>query len=192
MNGHPNETLLALYAGGEIDTRERPGVEAHLDTCGKCRNTISEIEHVRQLLSSTFTEPAHEDLQLVRDGVSSAVAGSTGRRSSWRWNTAATAVVGISIICALLLNRKQPGVALKQDTVQLPSVPLVSRQFSNLSWSATPKQHRARAREAPLQAGIRAASVVTAPDGTSQLKLTTADPNVVILLSLEGTDRHEN
>lgn len=44
-----------------------------------------------------------------------------------------------------------------------------------------------------MQAGIRAALLVTGLDGSSHLKLITADPNIVILLPLEGeTDRHEN
>ncbi len=193
MNTHPNELSLALYAGGELDTPERSGVAAHLAICGECRGTIAEIENVRQLLSSAFPEPTHEDLQLVRKTVSDRVKNSRRGRRLWHWDTAVAAVAGVVKICALLLNRKQPDTALKQEPIQLPSIRPIPRQFSDLSWSATPKQHRSRARGAHVQAGIRAALLVTGLDGSSHLKLITADPNIVILLPLEGeTDRHEN
>lgn len=122
MNTHPNELSLALYAGGELDTPERSGVAAHLAICGECRGTIAEIENVRQLLSSAFPEPTHEDLQLVRKTVSDRVKNSRRGRRLWHWDTAVAAVAGVVKICALLLNRKQPDTALKQEPIQLPSI----------------------------------------------------------------------
>lgn len=83
MNTHPSESLLALYAGGELDTPERSGVETHLETCGECRSKIAEIENVRQLLSSAFTELTHDDLQLVRNAVSDQVENSRRGRRVW-------------------------------------------------------------------------------------------------------------
>ncbi|MCW8347297.1 ChrR family anti-sigma-E factor [Vibrio sp. ZSDZ65] len=46
MAYHPDDTLLALYANGEIDTARGVAIASHLESCSRCSNRVNELEQL--------------------------------------------------------------------------------------------------------------------------------------------------
>ena len=184
MNPHPAEELLALYAGADLDVHESAEVAAHLRECPECREKAKEFESLAQLVESAAFEPAPGDLKSVRGAVMERI-GCSRRAYQRLWlGTAAGFGAAAVIVLFLFIPRTTPTVPVIETPVPVPSAPLMSRELPNPVLQ--PAQR-------PARAGLRAASWITRSDGSSQLRLTTADPNVVILLPLsEVKDTHEN
>ncbi len=147
-------------------------------------------QRVRQRLLEAMGEPSDEDLRAVREAVKSRIAGERIRgRRWWIWNAvaaAACAVAVLSVVDLRVSHRESKPVAVRQLELNAPVV--ASRELADL---AVP--HRAPVRRERLSAGIRSVVWTTADDGSSELKLTTADPNVVILLPMgKASEEHEN
>ena len=49
---HPNEDILALYAGGDLDFIERVPVALHVRGCGRCRQVVADHRTIRVELKS--------------------------------------------------------------------------------------------------------------------------------------------
>ncbi len=147
-------------------------------------------QSVRQRLLEAIGEPSDEDLRAVREAVKSRIAGERTRgRRWWIWNVVAATACVIAVLSAVDLrvsHRESTPVAVRPLELNAPVV--APRVLAAL---AVP--HRARVRRERLSAGIRSVAWTTEGDGTSQLKLTTADPNVVILLPMgKASEEHEN
>lgn len=186
MKPHPAEERLALYAGADLETNESAEIAAHLRECAVCRAMAGDFENLARSLESAASEPASADLKSMRAAVMERIGRS--RRTYQRlWlGTAAGFAAAIVIAILLFIPRSAPTVPATEAPVPVPDVPLLSREIPNLVLQ--------RARR-PERAGLRAAAWITRSDGSSQLKLTTGDPNVVILLPLsevEVKDTHEN
>ena len=52
MKKHPNEGILALYAGGDLEFIERLRVSLHVRGCGECRRRVANFETMRTDLAS--------------------------------------------------------------------------------------------------------------------------------------------
>jgi anti-sigma factor RsiW len=178
MNAHPDPKALALWAGGETDAAEELG--SHLQQCAECRGTVEEFERTRELLLGALAEPSEFDLQLVRRGVARHLdVRQRGLRWSWSLCGALAALV---VVCIFSRHREQPTLAVAQPAVQLP----ILRKPMHLALSL-PEVKRVtrppvRRSNDGAEAGLRAVNLVPRADGSTELRLTTADPNVVILL----------
>ncbi|MGF1747609.1 MULTISPECIES: ChrR family anti-sigma-E factor [Vibrio] len=46
MAYHPDDTLLSLYANGEIDTARGVAIAVHLESCSRCSERVTELEAI--------------------------------------------------------------------------------------------------------------------------------------------------
>ena len=184
MNEHPDVELLALYAGGELVARERHALTAHLRVCDDCQRELAELQSTRQLLARALPEPSDIDVRAVRDSLVRRLrlVPTTDHRM-WRW-AGAFAAVAFTIV-AFAVNRKElaPAMRMAEQTAQSQSLPLLVGPTLELPLQ---ELHRVRVRRRRPGGGIRDVALLARRDGPSQLKLSTADPNVVILIDLNG------
>ncbi len=74
----PDADVLGAYVGGHLDANERPILERHLSSCGRC------TEHLALLLALEDAEPA--------------AAPTTARKAAWfRWTWAVPALVAVLV-----------------------------------------------------------------------------------------------
>lgn len=59
---HPWQDRLSEYLDGELDEAERSALEAHLEECGECRETLQELRAVVALAQSLEDRPPAVDL----------------------------------------------------------------------------------------------------------------------------------
>src|SRR5690606_8966425 len=59
---HPWQDRLSEYLDGELDEAERSALEAHLEVCGECRETLQELRAVVALARSLEDRPPAVDL----------------------------------------------------------------------------------------------------------------------------------
>lgn len=180
MSGHPQLEVLALWAGGDLEGSASLDVGMHLDSCAECRGSVEEIRRTQDFLRGAFEEPSEADLQLVRYGVAGRLV-LQGRTARWCWSLVSSAA-GLVLVAAIVMHRNAPVPAVAEPAIQLPAwyVPVhPALEIPELSRAERPPAQRAHALE---DAGLRAVNFVARPDGSTQLRLTTADPNVVILL----------
>jgi hypothetical protein len=127
MNGHPQyEEALALYAMDALDDpRELAALEAHLGTCGDCRNELEALRADIALLalSATGPQPPARSRQRLMTAIaaeprlqkSRTELRSVGRLSSSRWFSFAPVFVTLLLaIFSLLL-----GLDLRTRNFQL-------------------------------------------------------------------------
>ena len=101
---HPSD-LLADLLDGTLDADTRAGVEAHLSTCGVCREDLAAASAGRDALRSLGRATAPADL---RDRIAAA-AGAEGDAASgppgwYRWAGAAAAAALVAVIAVSLPN----------------------------------------------------------------------------------------
>jgi len=83
---HPWQDRLSEYLDGELDEAERSALEAHLEVCGECRETLQELRAVVALARSLEDRPPAVDLW---PGIAERIGGGArGARvidaSAWR------------------------------------------------------------------------------------------------------------
>ncbi|MDQ2839446.1 MAG: hypothetical protein M3Y72_00060 [Acidobacteriota bacterium] len=202
MNDHPTDQVLALYSSCDVSSSEYAQLTAHLDSCQTCRSALDDLKDVQQLLRAAFPEPDDLELQHLRASIIERVDRQKGtNRRPWVWNAAIAAVTTIAFIVTVhrgnfglpdtsppLYVRSIPPPVQIASELPLPSAPVLMTRLS-----LPPGSRSARARRSHAEAGIRAAVWNIRSNGSSQLKLTTADANVVILLPLtKASDQNEN
>lgn len=174
MKGHVDIETLALFSGGDLDARQRTSVGLHVNECPECRERVAEFRSIARQFEAFALEPSEDDLRFVREGIAREIASARPRQIGWMWWA-----VGAAAILLLLTFSLQRPVEREPQLVQavslppmmLPEVPLVI--------------HREKKRTPA--AGLQKVSVV----GNS-LRLTTADPNIGILLPFNEGEKHEN
>jgi len=57
MTKHPNETVLALFAGGDLGTWQRWRVERHVASCTACRQEVAEFSELRAAVPAMVEPP---------------------------------------------------------------------------------------------------------------------------------------
>lgn len=180
MTRHPGVQILALWAGGDIDGHAASELGLHVECCAECRRNVEEIKRTREILAGYLAEPSATELQQLRTGLTQRL--DQRRRSrGWCWSLAGAAVA--IVIATMPLHRTAPVPPVAERTIQLPA-------FSASLHLALilPEEKQITARRAPRahpeqQAGLRAVNFVPGANGSTELRLTTADPNVVILLA---------
>jgi anti-sigma factor RsiW len=183
MNCPVSEEQLALYVSGDLACSQSAAVATHIAHCEGCRNTLADLQVSARLLRDGFCDPEAADLRAVRSALLQRLP--MQRRSlSWQiWKPAAVAVAGI---VALLLFRHPADhlpAAIASGSVQAPPGP--TRRIEPVRLV----HHRVgRPANKP---GLRNVAFRKNQDGQSELTLATADPNVVILLPMDGNN-HAN
>jgi hypothetical protein len=186
---HVSEERLALYAGSDMSRDEAGAVEGHLRSCARCRASLAEFRDDRAALLSTLREPAADELLDVRRRVLQRLEGQKGRRKQWIWATAAVAVV---VIAFLLFPWQQSRRVVYPETATTYHLWAPYRQIARPSIPnlAANVESRRGNRNDPAP-GLRTVSLLSERDGPQILKMTTSDPEVVILWQLNGrTQRH--
>jgi len=186
MNGHPDGGLLALYAGGELAIDKRHDVTAHLNSCPSCQNEVADLQNTRELLAQAFPEPGDLEVRTLHDSLISRLRHAPkpdGR--IWLW---AGSIITATAILTVMVSHKEiaPPTKIEEQTAAIQSLaPLPLRTTLDLPLRV-PEPRRVRAGRPHRGAGIQGVSLLARSDGSSQLRLSTSDPNVVILVELNG------
>lgn len=184
MNSHPVDEALALFYGGELSRAEGARVAAHVDQCPKCRATVAEFAYSAGMLRRAFPDVAAEDLHAVRESVLAAVR---ERRKSWPfvWIGAALATATIALFMVAIWFRPKPLAPPAIARVPIAQTPPESVALAPVLSAIAPVHHHRRR----AHAGIRAITLVARGNEPPQLKILTADPNVVIYLQPSGASQ---
>jgi hypothetical protein len=189
MSCEIREELLALSLSGDLEADQRAAVSAHVKECDICRNVMAELQLSQQRLTNTFAEPAEEDLRSVRIAIKGRVAPHFGRRL---WFSVAALAVGLAIFLSPVLFRRNTEdrvhrVATAQRNDILPE-PRLEQKIPNLK---SPEQVHRRVHRAVTEAGLRNVMLTTNASGKSELRMVTADPDVLILMQMDD-NTHAN
>ena len=187
---HVSEERLALYAGSDMARDEAGAVEEHLRSCTGCRASLAEFQNDRAVLLSGLGEPKAHELVDVRRRVLLQLEEQRRGTGNWMW---ATAVAVAAILVALLLfpwqqSRRviQPDLAATYH-LQAPYRQITRPSIPNLAPNVGSKRDN-RNEPAP---GLRTVSLLSERDGPQILKMTTSDPEVVILWQLNGRTQRQ-
>ena len=171
MMEHIREEQLALYATGDLAPNETSAVATHVRSCETCQGTVSVFRERQGFITSALIDPAADELLEVRERV----AVKLGQSRSW----AVWAAVAAAAVAALII-----GVENKPATVPKPVLPVVQLKPPKVPRLDIPQLrtavlHKPRVRQ--RHAGIRSVDLIARSDQPTLIKMTTADPNVVIL-----------
>ena len=102
------EMELAAYCGGELDSRERRLVRAHLDACPDCRTELAREKSLRQTLGSLPVIEADGDLDgRILEAIQPATRMTRWTRPKIRL-TAAGGLIAAGLAVVLLLPSVRP------------------------------------------------------------------------------------
>ena len=190
MSGHFGVNELALFAGGDLPGEERVAISEHLRECVECREEAASFEALSGSLRELAVEPAGEDLRLMRESVSRQIAAGKRRpRWNWRWAWLPGAIAAAAVLTFVGVHRTLPPKPVK--ILQARTLPPPLPQVPLVIVLAKPKPIIKRLYQ--QEAGLRTVSLLAGKNGSSVLRMTTADPNVLILLPLgKEVEAHEN
>jgi hypothetical protein len=179
MNQHPDERQLALYAGRDLLEKEVRILEEHVTDCAPCAATLTDFRSTREWLRASATDPAPGDLENVRVRVMTVLSSDQAARYWRKWLSAAAVAAIIAFSVAVFLRPvRQPIVPHKLERLQV-SAPAMVRNLERKPIV----QARARAPRRQ-EAGLRKVELITHSGAPDTLRMTTADPSVVILLQV--------
>lgn len=177
MKRHPHPKMLSLYAGGDLEGAESIELSAHLAECPQCCEVLTDFQAFQRILRVAVPEPAGIDLQLTRQRITERIL-QRRQAAKWRWAISSAAAALTIIVLAVVFSRRSVQLPL-DDSLR---VPLMSRSI-HLTLELPEAERMLKVHHpARVGTGLRAANFVPRGDGTFQLRLTTADPNVIILL----------
>ena len=187
---HVSEERLALYAGSDLSRDEARGVEEHLRSCAACRASLAEFQHDRAVLLSNLREPAAEELIDVRRRVLSQL--EKERRATGNWIWAAAAAVAAIVVAFFLFPWQQSRRVVHRapaitSYLRAPYRQIARPTIPNLAATVEPR----RASRKELAPGLRTVSLLSERDGPPILKITTSDPEVVILWQVNGRTQRQ-
>ncbi|MCU1292071.1 MAG: hypothetical protein JWP08_921 [Bryobacterales bacterium] len=184
-----SEEQLSLYGSSDLSAQESAAVAEHLTKCALCRDTLADLQFSHQLFAESSAEPDCNDLHSVRDVVMQRLR---QRREQSRWVLPAAIAAAMFITVPILVRNNIREDRRQTMTVAslaaLPISPIPSLDLPDLA--RVNRAHHRRPKGSK-RSSLRAVVLSTAPDGSSELKLATADPNVIILLQMDGIT-HEN
>lgn len=182
---HVSHERLALYAGGDVSRNDAGPVEEHLRSCAECRALLAEFQGDREVLRSSLREPAADELVDVRRRVLLQLREQRSATGKWMWATA----VGVAaiIIAFFLFPGQQSRRVVHPDPattsyLRAPYRPIARPDIPNLA-VAVGSRRRSRSELIP---GLRTVSLLSEGGDPPILKMTTSDPEVVILWQLNG------
>jgi anti-sigma factor RsiW len=184
MTGHPCEEELALYSTGDLDAESLGAIAGHVGGCGECRERVAEFERIGQLVANLGSEREPEnfddDLNDVRQRVLNQVNTARAWRRRFEWAAAAAALIALAV---LLHREPSPRVEMRSATTATAAMP----NAVTATATARPDQRVSvvpvvRHKRAGRSAGLRSIALITRQGNGDLIRITTADPNVVILL----------
>jgi len=164
MNCVDWEERIALYAGGDLDSREAQAVERHLSECAGCQAVLSGLRESLALAREAHAEPV-EAAHFA--AVRARVLAELERAPARRWRFAWAAALGAAAAVLLMALWPRPEMRLAVPMPQAPAAAAVAR-------TVLPSHPKMAAKARPPQPVERAA----APPMV--VKLLTDDPDVVI------------
>jgi anti-sigma factor RsiW len=171
MMEHIPEETLALYAGGDLPADEAIRVDVHLRACSECEVLVREYREAQELLAASVQDPELEELRELRDGIAARLSSGRRRAESWIWWAGAGAAAAIALLFASTFHQPVAAPVKAPETLWLkPALPAPHLEM------AVVRKKRIR-----RESGIRTVALLTRPDEPSFIKMTTSDPNVVIL-----------
>jgi hypothetical protein len=185
MTQHIHEDQLALYATGDLAPGIEDRVAAHVHGCESCQATVAGFRDAQSLVLSTLIDPGADELAEVRERVSA----SLGERRVGRWWWAWPAVGAAAIITLIVA-----GIGHRPVVSPEPAGPVAQLTPPELPQLETPHLQKAvlrRPRVRHREAGIRSVDLIARADQPMLIKMTTADPNVVILWQSNGGVKNE-
>jgi hypothetical protein len=183
-----SEEQLALYTSSDLNPEEGAGVSEHLVKCAPCRQTLADLQLSLQLFAEISVAPNSEDLRSLRNDVMQRLRKNRSQSRSVR---AAAIAASLGLLIAPLLLRDKAHDQRANTVAHLQSLappPIPSFNPPDLV-PVRPVYYRVRKHNSV--AGLRAVAFNTRPEGRPELRISTADPNVVILLEMDG-NIHEN
>lgn len=182
---HVSEERLALYAGGDLSRDEARGVEEHLRSCAECRASLAEFRRDRAVLLSSLREPAVNELADVRRRLLLQLEERRRPTGNWMWAVAVAvaAVVVVSFLFPWQQSRKvlHPDPAIT-SYLRAPYRQIARPTIPNLAATVEPRQTSRK----ELAPGLRTVALLSEGGDPPILKMTTSDPEVVILWQLNG------
>ena len=181
------EKLIALNVEGDLPPAETAGVQAHLETCARCRELDRSIRESQAALKTLAQAdgPDEQALAAWRRGVLRRIEEQPRRLTlGWRWAWAAPAAA-MALLVVLWLNQGKVGSGVGQAVSPAAPAP------SSVGQAVSP----ALAKPAGLEVGQAVSPARTIPTPPSHrhrtpapspptepllVKLETPDPNVVI------------
>lgn len=139
--GHPAETSLALFAGGELGPLSRWRIEKHLQNCASCQHIVADFFHLQSDLSELSSLPALDwdamTAQICERAAETAPSEPAPRPflsspMMWRYG-----LVMATLFCAFVVVRqfpfeKSPRESALSATLADESAPLVQEKLSIL------------------------------------------------------------
>ncbi len=178
MMGHISEESLALFAGGDLPPDEAANTEVHLRGCGACQALLREYRDAQEFVTASAQDPKPDELRELRAGIARKLGEGVRGVPSWTLWAAATAAA----IALLFVSRfRQPSVTQVRVPEMLWIRPVLP--VPHLELAAVRRTRREATRREPTlrEPGIQTVALLTRPDEPSFIKITTSDPNVVIL-----------
>ena len=122
MTKHPNEAVLALFAGGDLGTWQQWRIERHVASCVACRHEVSEFSELRVAVPAmaqppeiSWTKLATEIKANIRLGLEAGECVSAGQSEGHGiFSMRALAVCGslALLLAAFLLERPTPPIGM--------------------------------------------------------------------------------
>ncbi len=185
MMEHIREEQLALYATGDLAPHVEGSVAAHVRSCESCRAIVIGFRDAQSFVASALMDPSANELADVRERVNARLQERRGGHWRWAgWSAAAAAVVALIFIGIENKPAAAPEPVLPVAQLKPPDVPQLE-----VPQLRTAVLHRPRVRH--RDAGIRSVDLIARADQPPLIKMTTADPNVVILWQSNEGVRNE-
>ena len=180
MSGHVSENRLALYASGDLPVSEAARVAGHLRDCMQCRGALGAFEEARSFLIASAGDPDPRDLHEIRQRVASRLRIARPEKG-WAFGFAGIAAAIILLVFGIGHQRKTTNEV--NVVAQLPPPPVPAPVIR-----IVPATHRAVRKP---RAGLRSVALITRTDKPPLIRMTTADPSVVILWESNGEGEKE-
>ena len=187
MIEHVSDERLALYAGGDTTEREASAISQHLRSCEECRSAMAAFENVRDLLACSYGEPEPSDLCEIRQRIARETERAAGG-NRWAWLLAGTAAAALVLISLAGIRQQRPASKTPVPAIQLIAPPIMpAPPLVEIPTLRNIARRTVRKREA----AIRSVALITRANEPSLIRMTTADPNVVILWESNNEEENE-
>jgi cell division septation protein DedD len=183
MMEHIADEQLSLYAAGDLAAAERQLVAVHVEACSDCRNTVAEFREMHRFVSESLSDPETEDLLQVREGVAEKLQRRQSGLRRWPWGLAAVAAM-LAFLIATLRFESHPAMAPEP----VPTIAHLTPPEQAPLRPAEPAPVHTVRHVRHRDAGIRSVALITRANEPPVIKMTTADPNVVILWQSNQTE----
>jgi anti-sigma factor RsiW len=190
------EEKIAQYAGGDLAAAEVPAVEEHLRNCVDCAELARGLAGDRGLLRARPVELAAMDF----DGMRRQLRGRIVRqRRIRRWAPAVAIAAGLLLAVAVAPKHGKPPVLAPVESAPVESAPVQRALVQHARVESAPFQSAQvrptipaiQSPEAPPRPRPRR-RIETASATQVAMRITTADPDVIIILVPPTTENpHE-